>query len=103
MPSQFSVRLFKAHTREWQVLDNEKEIGTLALHAERRRGKTSGEVNGNLLNDYLMIGLFDPEDKITNPNIDSKSEIEELKNQPLPIFYVWLKRDDTDKDKKNQK
>jgi hypothetical protein len=88
LPARFSVRLFSAYSNDWHSLD--KGIGSLELHPERRRGKASGEVGGNLLNDYLMLGLFDPDEKVANPNIDDESTIEGLKGQPLPLFYVWL-------------
>jgi hypothetical protein len=90
LPSKFSVRLFEAESNSWRSLDS--EIGFLTLHAERRRGKASGKVEGNLLNDYLMLGLFDPEEKVVNPHFHSDSSAEGLKGQSLPLFYVWLAR-----------
>ena len=100
LPDSFSVRLFNIHTKTWHSLD--KQIGRLDLHPERRRGKASGAVDGNLLNDYQMLGLFDPEGKITNPNIDSKSSIEGLKGEPLPLFFVWLGEKRSDQEPKTQ-
>lgn len=95
LPNEFSVRLFNDKDNRWHHLEDEliadkSHFGKLKLHEVRRRGKVSGMVNGNLLNDYIMIGLFDPEDKVVNPhnNISNK---EGLKEQPLPLFYVWLK------------
>jgi len=93
LPDKFSVRLFDARENTWRCLDD--GIGLLALHPERRRGKASGEVEGNLLNDYLMLGLFDPgknEDKVESPHTHIDSAVEGLKGQPLPLFYVWFGR-----------
>jgi len=92
LPKTFSVKVFSAQSNEWRSLD--KEIGLLNLHEERRRGKASGEVEGNLLNDYIMLGLFDPnneDERVENPNIDKISTIEGLKGKPLPLFFVWLR------------
>lgn len=88
LPDGFSVRLLDARTSEWCALDD--LLGLLTLHKERRRGKVSGMVDGNLLNDYLMVGLFAPNDQVQNPHIDTKSALESLHDKPLPLFYVWL-------------
>jgi hypothetical protein len=88
LPNKFIVKLLNANSKTWCPID----IGLLELHADRRRGKTSGEVNGNLLNDNLMLGLFDAEDKVSNPNKDEESTIECLKGNPLPLFYIWLQK-----------
>ena len=95
LPSKFSVRLFDAEERRWRSLDN--EVGLLTLHPERRRGKVSGQVTGNLLNDYLMIGLFDPrkeddEKRVVNRHKNLESAVDGLKGEPLPLFWVSLAR-----------
>jgi hypothetical protein len=88
VPDKFSVRLFNGRTNTWNIVGDSQE--TLALHPERRRGILSTEVSGNLLNDYRMLGLFDAEEKIANPNTHPDYAIDQLKEQPLPLFYVWL-------------
>jgi len=88
LPTSFSIGLFDTRSNAWRYLN--QEIGLLNLHHERRRGKASGKVNGNLLNDYLWLGLFDPEEKVVNPNPLEDSPIEALNGQPRPLFYVEL-------------
>lgn len=88
LPEKFSVRLFHAQTCAWYPLDH--EIGLLELHRERRRGKASKQVEGNLINDYLMLGLFDPDERVVNPHRHVDTAAEGLRGQPLPLFYVWL-------------
>jgi hypothetical protein len=88
VPDKFSVRLFNGRTNTWNIVGDPQE--TLALHPERRRGILSTEVSGNLLNDYRMLGLFDAEEKIANPNTHPDYAFDQLKGQPLPLFYVWL-------------
>jgi hypothetical protein len=90
LPEKFSIRLFDTKSNSWHSLD--KKMGLLTLHPERRRGKASKEVSGNLLNDYKMLGLFDAEDKVVNSYTHPDNAEEGLRGQPLPLFYVWLGR-----------
>lgn len=87
VPDKFSVRLYDGRTNLWVPVGCQE---TLALHPERRRGILSTEVTGNLLNDYRMLGLFDADEKIANPNIHPNYATDQLRGESLPLFYVWL-------------
>jgi hypothetical protein len=88
VPNKFSVRLFESNTNQWKKLDD--HIGCINLHSDRRRGKISGIIKGNLLNDFCMIGLFDFEDRVINPNKHIDSAMDGLHGTSLPIFWKWL-------------
>jgi hypothetical protein len=91
--SSFSVRLLRVTSDpsrvEWVALDKQWKLGFLQLDDLRRSGKFSGEVPGNLINEYEMIGLF--EDGNPSPFYHALfAERDALKKEPLPLFYKWL-------------
>jgi hypothetical protein len=88
LPKEFTVKLFSIREAIWKEPNENFEL--LTIHPERRRGKASGNVDGNLGNDYCMLGLFDKEGKVENPNTHDDPVPEGLKGENLPLFYVSL-------------
>ena len=39
-----------------------------------------------------MLGLFDSKEEVVNLNSNINSAPDGLREQPLPLFYVWLDR-----------
>jgi hypothetical protein len=96
LPQHLSIRLLSARTFTWQTLDpDDEKIGLLTLHEDRRRAKASHEIQGNLLNDYVMLGLFDVEkdeaNRVMNVHRYNPPPHENLVGEQLPLFYVWLR------------
>jgi hypothetical protein len=85
--NKFSVRLLKVTSDTTAVDWN--EIGLLELNDDRRTGKFSNMINGNLINENDMLGLFQKDNESPFLHMEL-AEREGLRNTPLPLFYCWL-------------
>lgn len=94
---EFSVRLLPVTSDvsstddKWICLDSEKfKRGRLKLDRDRRSGKFSCEIEGSLVNEYQMIGLFDPAhpSPFTHAMFAKRKD---LQDKPLPLFWYWIK------------